>query len=234
MTRTFTIRPFDDSCEVVLYKNPTFRFEPGVTVLVGCNRSGKTTLVRRMRDLLRNEGVPSISLLKQNIEGMLSELEFRGDIGALTTQVSRGSTSEGEFAKLAFAHLLPQVRHTIEKATDEAWVFLDGLDSSLSEDQLDQVRDLADAIVESAPPGIETYVVMTTNQFTLAKDRRCLRVTDGKEVRLDTFRAYRSCVLQSARHRERAREVTEHTWQRKYSKMGDSTERVESVPEDES
>ncbi len=225
MPRTFEIRPYDDNCERILYKKPRFTFQPGVTMLLGCNRSGKTTLLRRMADVLRAEGVCVVEIMKQQMDNDMSWLSSGGSLEALSIQVSRGTTSEGEYAKLVLSGLLPKVGQAMRSGAKEIWLLLDGLDTSLSEDQLDDISGLFDAIVETAPKDAELYLVATTNQFTLAKGRRAIRVGDARELTVKSFGAYRNCILQSAKARNAAKEVTESQWERRYKDMTDSSTR---------
>lgn len=43
--------PYD--CGFNLYKKRTVEFKPGITVLVGCNGIGKSTLLRNIKDVLK-------------------------------------------------------------------------------------------------------------------------------------------------------------------------------------
>ena len=48
--------PYD--CGFDLYKKRTIELKPGITVLVGCNGIGKTTLLHNIEDVLRKEKIP--------------------------------------------------------------------------------------------------------------------------------------------------------------------------------
>jgi energy-coupling factor transporter ATP-binding protein EcfA2 len=225
--RAFDIRPYDDSCETILYKNPHFEFKPGITILLGCNGAGKTTLIRRMVDLLKKENVPTWPFLKQKITNDIEARQYyTGDISTMVQMMSKGSTSEGEFAKSQFAHMLQGLGSAVTSTkydSKERWIFMDGIDSSLSEDQLDDVNGLFDAIIETAPKGIDVYLVATTNQFALAKDHHCILVTNGKQMVPKTYTSYRSTILRSGRYKQNPRVISDNTWERKYSKLKDST-----------
>ena len=48
--------PYD--CGFNLYKKRTIELKPGITVLVGCNGIGKTTLLHNIEDVLKKEKIP--------------------------------------------------------------------------------------------------------------------------------------------------------------------------------
>ena len=48
--------PYD--CGIDLYKKKTIEIKTGVTVLVGCNGIGKTTLLHCIKDSLKKEKIP--------------------------------------------------------------------------------------------------------------------------------------------------------------------------------
>lgn len=233
--RTFDIRPYDDEGEIILYKNPHFEFKPGITILLGCNGAGKTTLMRRMIKLLDAEKIPTWSLLKQRLTRDIEARQyFTGDVETLMQMVSRSSVSEGEFAKSQFSLMLKGLGNAIVNQpheSNERWVFMDGMDSSLSEDQLDQVNDLFETVIETAPDGVDVYLIATTNQFALAKNRHCILVTNGKTMTPKTYASYRNTILNSAKQRQNAREISETTWDRKYSKMTDVMHTSEETTE---
>ena len=226
MTREFHVLPLDDDGEHVLYRKPTFAFDPGVTLLVGCNGSGKTTLMRRMTRLLKDEGVPCHALMRGSLT---SGIDMQSQMMAALSHVG-ASEGEGLMSDMGYAltGLSSTIRHDAEAGCTESWVLIDGIDSSQSEDRLDEVRDLFDAIIETAPEGLDVHVIASANQFGLARGMRCVRVTDAREFVPRGYDSWRRAILTSARWHREAPEVDERAWERTYQHMTESTRLVES------
>lgn len=233
MPVTFKMNPTDMSGENFLYPHEddepcAFAFEPGITILVGANGAGKTTLVKRMRDALDREKTPNVALIKDSIDHEIeARYEFAGDIEALTTRIERNRMSEGQGAKSTFAFLLFKI-HALMHAdaeSSERWVFIDGMDSSQSIDQLRDIAGFLDLICEDAPRDVTPYVIVTTNNFELARGRRCLCVSENVYSTPKTYRDFSATVMRSARYLERRRAVSDRQWDDVYSDMQDTIER---------
>ena len=78
-----------------LYKKKTITIEEGVTVLVGCNGTGKTTLLHQIKEQLKKENIPVLSFdnLKDGGSKALSSAGFYGDYTFMATAMA---SSEGE------------------------------------------------------------------------------------------------------------------------------------------
>lgn len=233
MPMTFSIRPFDLECEHFMYaheKNQPakFTFEPGLTVLVGANGSGKTTLMRRMAKLLEKRGVPVVKLMAQNIEHDLEAQQFwKSDTDALLTMMSASRQSEGQGAKTRFANFVPMIRQCIfaKSEHDQRWIFIDGMDSSQSIDQLIDIAGFFDAIIETAPQNVEVYLIASTNQFELAKGRRCLCVSDNTYYDIPNYRKFKSIVMKSSKTVLEPKTIGDKAWDEVWSDMADTIEK---------
>lgn len=229
MAITFEVVPFDYDSEHYLYPHEergpaTFKFEPGITILCGANGAGKTTLMKRMQALLKNEGTPVCALMRQSISRQIESIgALRGDMNAIMNGIDRNYLSEGQGAKHAFAFMLGNIHATImeEAETPERWIFIDGIDSSQSIDQLRDISGLFDAIIETAPEDREVYLIASTNQFELAKNRRCLNVSDNFVSHPKTYREFERIVMSSARYLKLKREVSDADWEDVYDTMRD-------------
>lgn len=226
MSRTFEVRPYDIQCERVIYRNPRFTFEPGLTVLTGCNGAGKTTLMCRMGEVLRDEGIPVESLMKRELGRIIDSQAFFGDTEAAVHQVWSNWQSEGEAAKSDFGFLLKRIGNLVvhtESECKERWVLIDGIDSSMSIDVLGEIRGLFDVILETAPSDVEVYLIVSTNQYELARVNTCIRVTDGEVYVPTSYEDYRDSVILSAKHKEGVEEISDDAWEEKFECMDDRT-----------
>jgi hypothetical protein len=110
-----------------------------------------------------------------------------------------------------------------DDTTRERWALIDGIDSSQSIDQLRDIAGLFDVIVETAPEDVDVYLVVSTNQFELAKNRRCICISEDTCITPKTYDEYSRAVMRSARYLQRARRVSDTEWEDTYSPMADIT-----------
>ena len=78
-----------------LYKKNTIEIKPGVTVLVGCNGIGKSTLLMQIKDKLKEDKIPYIMFdnLHDGGSKAVSEASFYSDFTFMATAMQ---SSEGE------------------------------------------------------------------------------------------------------------------------------------------
>ena len=98
MSRIFKLDedPYD-TCEI-LFKKKEVEIFPGVTVLVGCNGTGKTTLLSTIKRRLNYMDVPEYLCIKyDNVKDGGSSAKSRaGFYGDFTTLATAMCSSEGE------------------------------------------------------------------------------------------------------------------------------------------
>ena len=72
-----------------LYEKRSVTFDEGVTVLVGCNGSGKTTMLYQIKDNLRENKIPFISFdnLRDGGSNARASAGFREDFSFLSTSM---------------------------------------------------------------------------------------------------------------------------------------------------
>ena len=78
-----------------LYRKEAITIKPGVTVLVGCNGIGKTTLLHQLRDRLKKQKIPYVEYdnLYEGGKESISEAAFYENFQFITTAMQ---SSEGE------------------------------------------------------------------------------------------------------------------------------------------
>ena len=60
MSKTFTLERDYYEDKIYIYKHKNMTIESGITVLVGCNGSGKTTFIDHIERQLKKEKIPVI------------------------------------------------------------------------------------------------------------------------------------------------------------------------------
>lgn len=207
-----------------LYKKKTITIKPGVTVLVGCNGIGKSTLLRQIKDNLKQENVPYIYFdnLKDGGGHAVSEAGFYGNFGFMATAMC---SSEGENIVMNICNLAARLGQFVKNGEDpkekkytqlarsiaqingedieeheipkERWILLDAVDSGLSVDNIVDIKeDLFKTILE-CNYGNEIYIVISANEYEMARGEQCFDVYNGKYVAFKDYEEYKNLVLQS-------------------------------------
>lgn len=207
-----------------LYKKHTINIKPGVTVLVGCNGIGKTTLLKNIESELDKENIPCIRFDNLNNGGSnsLSKAVYNDDFTLLSAMMS---SSEGENIVINLGKFATRLRRFIEsgedrdkinplkvvlddylnnktekvlqKIPDERWILLDAVDSGLSIDNIIDLKEgLFDTILENNF-GKEVYIIVSANEYEMANGEQCFDVGAGKYVSLNSYEEYKDLILKS-------------------------------------
>ena len=190
-----------------LYQKSTIELEPGVTVLVGCNGIGKTTLIQQLKLLLEKEKIPVISFdnLHDGGHNARSAAVFHEDWTFVGTSMC---SSEGENISLnlgRFAGKLGDFQRS-HAGAEELWIFLDAVDSGLSVDNIVDLKGLFELILENKGQ-TEIYIVISANEYELARGEACFDVLRCKYRKFASYEAYRNFILKT-REIKNARKYT--------------------------
>ena len=216
---------------VSLTKPKQIELNPGLTVLVGCNGSGKTTLALNIKEEAKKEGIPCVFYdnLKDggsfSLSGLLAGVsEYEGD--DMSTAVSLWDASEGEAIKInvnrhstlykeflktgffrdksyKFARIF--MDDDEKEIADKRRIFIyDATDSGMSIDSIVELKLLFKNILDlSAELGLETYVLITANEYELCRNEDCFDVVKGKYLHFDDYEDYRKFILTSRSDKEK-------------------------------
>lgn len=207
-----------------LYTKKEFEFKPGVTVLVGCNGCGKTTLLHQIKDYLKSKKVPVLSFdnLHDGGSNARSEAAAMNDFTFLATA---SFSSEGENIVMNVGRLAKNLRPFIQtgesqnrgdrlckafaravwgdqeepEVPNERWLLLDAIDSGLSVDNIVDIKELLfkTIIEDSESQGIVTRIIISANEFEMAREEQCMDVHTGKYRTFKGYESYRNFVLKS-------------------------------------
>lgn len=214
--------PYDNGTNLTSPKE--IEINPGLTVIVGCNGAGKTTLIENIKDVLHKENVPFciFNNLKDGGGMSMSALiggfkEFASD--TIETGVSLWTASEGEAIKINLARnstLYEEFLNTgffknksyefskifnekEDVCTSNVRVFLyDATDSGLSIDSIIEIKNLFSKILEiSNRKDLETYIIITANEYELCRNENCFDVNKGKYITFKDYEDYRNFIIKS-------------------------------------
>lgn len=212
--------PFDETERI--YDRGGVTLSTGITVLVGCNGAGKTTLLRILKSKLKRKDVPVLCIdTLQEARDSVGRAIMRNNLN----MAAMGFTaSEGERMHLSIGQFAAGIRSFLETGkpnkdrnpfaslfegnekpivSKERWILIDSADSGMSIDNLDDINGLLDLVVEDAQAiNIDLYIVISTNQYELAKNRKCLNVQTLRPVSIKTYNRYRSVIIASRKRKE--------------------------------
>ena len=225
MSRTFKMQsdPYDTGEK--LFTKKEFTFEPGVTVLVGCNGTGKTTLLQHLEEQLKKDGVPvkSYDNLRDGGSRSISSAAFFQDFEFVATAAT---SSEGENIVMNIGKMASSLRPFIQtgetrgqsnklamafaravwgdenkdgekEVPKERWLLLDAVDSGLSVDNIVDVKEhLFKTILEDAGD-CDVYILVSANEYEIARGENCFDVRNGKYITFKDYEAYREFILKS-------------------------------------
>ena len=195
----------------------------GLTVLVGCNGAGKSTLLLNIKESCKINNIPYLSYdnLTDGGSNALSALFADGDIvgGANLWSSSEGEcikTNLGRKTKLfqefidkgivndkayRFAKIFSDKEDVI-KSKDRVFLF-DAIDSGLSVDSIVEVKSLFNVVINDFKDSDRNiYIVITANEYELARNSECFDVNTGKYIRFKDYEDYREFIIHSRKRKE--------------------------------
>jgi len=219
-----------------LYKKKDISLKSGVTVLVGCNGIGKTTMLHQIEAKLKEKKIPCIYYdnLHEGGSSSISEAMFYGDsvFGATAMCSSEGENIVMNMGKLAskLGHFiktgesrkrskLEQSMRTAygvkeeapEEPIKERWILLDAIDSGLSVDNIVDLKEYLFKVIQehSKELGVDTYIVISANEYEMARNEQCFLVHEGKYVPIDSYEEYRGLVVLSREYKDKRQGIQE-------------------------
>lgn len=196
--------PYDE--EANLFNKATFTFRRGFNILVGCNGSGKSTVLRSVKYYL-----DSNKILHKRFDNLtdggghsMSKALFHNDLSSVARMYM---SSEGECIHLNIGNLVSTLRRTLINSDDksEFWLLLDAIDSGLSIDNIIDVKDglqfASDKLYEEF--GTNVYIVSTANTYELTCDCHCIDVRTGGTISFKDYEDYRKFILNSKEHKSK-------------------------------
>lgn len=197
---------YKDYCDIGcdIYKNETIEIQSGLTVLVGCNGMGKTTLIHQLKSQVKKENIPTISYdnLHEGGDHAKSEAGFRNDWDFVATSLQ---SSEGENIVMNVGKLASKIGRFVKdnKGSSELWIFLDAVDSGLSVDNVVDIKRYLFKTIFDDNPNTDIYIIASANEYELARDESCFDVYNGKYIKFKDYEEYRNFILESRKIKDK-------------------------------
>lgn len=213
-----------------LFKRKTIEILPNqITCLVGCNGSGKTTVIEQLIQELESQGVQDISDTKEynpmsGIFDVITKEEKKEpeayllsfDKNARFTPNEKGNAHDW-FQENDIAHIFGSTLSTGEEVVNRLvgvikaikllisknkpfWLFLDDIDVGTS---IDVILDMHQTLIEINKLEIEHYIVVSSNAFELIRGFNSIYVRDMSEHIFNDYEEYKKFVLKSRKDKDR-------------------------------
>jgi AAA+ ATPase superfamily predicted ATPase len=187
-----------------LYRKKSVDFLSGTTIMVGPNGVGKTTLIRCIEDIFRDNNIKVFNYDNLHSSGStsLSSALFYNDLSSFATMVS---SSEGENILFNIRSSLGKIKRYVdsqmEKENEPAILLFDAIDSGLSLDFMFDIKRLFNAIVDSEPEEYQKriFIICTSNSYELSRGFRCWDVKGSKEIYFNKYQEYADFIINTRR-----------------------------------
>lgn len=188
--------PYDEG--VNLFAKTTITLKPGVTVLVGCNGAGKTTMLQSIKTMLRDEKIDFYQYDNLYEGGAFAkdEAAYRGN---MTLVVTMTCSSEGENIIINLGTVSESLGKWVRthSGLEEYFILFDAIDSGLS---IDNIMDVKKYLFETILKDIQNkpvYIIVSANSYEMCCGENCLDVQHGKYVTFKDYNEYREFILRS-------------------------------------
>lgn len=177
----------------------------GLTVLVGCNGSGKTTTLDYIKDAYKKNKSYKIF----SWDGTKDKRDTRDSTlygGVMDVFATIFSSSEGEEININIGLLAQKIGAFIRGNADkDIIVLLDALDSGLSVDNIVETKRFFKELVipDVEKMGHKCYVIASANEYELARGERCIDARSGKEISFESYEEYRKYILGSRKKKDK-------------------------------
>lgn len=196
--------PYEKGESGRIYLKSEIEIKSGVTILAGCNGSGKTTFLNLIEDTLKQDSDVAVLHYDNLHEGGDRAKESAGWHDNLNLLATLMQSSEGEqiITNLGTtARKIGAFVHKYAASHKEIWILLDAIDSGLSIDNIESVKtELFATIVEDfeQKESCDVYIVVSANSYELCRNSNCFDVRSGEYIQFADYEDYRKFILQSA------------------------------------
>lgn len=180
-----------------LYSKDNITINEGLTILVGCNGAGKTSLLHILRNELTRKEIPFYSFDNMS-DGGNTERQKALNAQEINYLATLATSSEGEQIVCIINSLAKKIGSfiTSNSKAKEIWLFFDAVDSGMSIDNIDDIKSFFRFIINHEKEK-QIHIVCSANSYEMAREAPCFDVYEGKYVNFKTYDEYRDFVLKS-------------------------------------
>lgn len=203
MSNSVTIKIPEDYLDLgySLYGGDEVTIRPYLTVLVGCNGSGKSTFLKIVEDEIKGDEDTLVIKYNHLWDGRYAKDKalMRGD---METAARMFIASEGEAMKANLGELVASIGRQIHNSkARNIWILLDAMDSGFSIDNIVDMKDFFQFLFMQEKDRV-IYVLIAANSFELARSERCLDVQNMVYTDFADYEEYRDFILGTREKRD--------------------------------
>ncbi len=195
----------------IFFKKSEVEFQPGTTVLVGCNGYGKSTMLECIKAQCRTDDIFFIEF--ESVGDRHRDRSAAGFYGDIDFLASSFCSSEGEKITMSLSKFAGSLGNFVRKHSDEKIlvVTMDALDSGYSIDNVVEAKELLFKTVlkDCESKGIELYIFVTANAYELVNGEKCFDPIKGEYVTFENYEQYKKFVLGTRKIKDRRYKTTE-------------------------
>lgn len=174
----------------------------GLTVLVGCNGSGKTTFLRICGELLKKEPDTLVIKYSNQFDGGKTAQDIALLEGSMDKLARLTFGSEGEAMAENFKTLVRNIGTKVRNSKAKNVVLLlDAMDSGYSIDNIVEMKGFFNFLQAEEPDRV-FYIIAAANSFELVRNENCLDIQEMKYRKFTTYEGYRNFILKSRAKRD--------------------------------
>lgn len=200
-----------------LFENEKLVLEDNsITCLIGCNGTGKTTIVKTIEKTLFRRNAFEIRGKYMDFRGCFQDKSYNNEIYISFNKFFEQPNSEEEciFSKLQlnfvstgegiisrYGNALQLLGKEVVKPENKGkqiYIFFDDCDAGTSIDVILEIKDVLNLIKESCEQnGLTYYIILTANSYELCRDLDCISVHNFEHKKFNSYEEYKQFVLES-------------------------------------
>lgn len=179
-----------------LFSKSTIQLKEGVTVLVGCNGYGKSTMLKCIKNYLNNENIDYI-FYDNLFDGGLNAKSEAGFYGKMDLLASMACSSEGENIVINMGTQAARIGSWVRKHPeyDEYFILFDAIDSGLSIDNIVDVKEYLFKTILDDNKDKKIYIIVSANSYEMCAGENCFDVNECKYIKFKDYNEYREYIL---------------------------------------
>lgn len=184
-----------------LFNKEEISINEGITVLVGCNGTGKSTLQQAILKQLKKEKIQYVywDNHKDDKDTDAGYLAMKGDYGLLANNFA---ASEGEQIANKLDRIVAKtgnVVRSLRKEDNQFWLIMDAVDSGYSVDNIVELKDFIKNVLipDLKDSKKKCYVLISANEYEMARDEACFDVHNCEYIKFGDYEEYRNFILNS-------------------------------------
>lgn len=184
-----------------LFNKGEISISEGITVLVGCNGTGKSTLQQAILRQLKKEKIPHVywDNHKDDKDTDAGYLAMQGDYGLLANNFA---ASEGEQIANKLDRIVAKtgnVVRSLRKEDNQFWLIMDAVDSGYSVDNIVELKDFIKKVLipDLAKVNKKCYILISANEYEMARNEACFDVYNCEYITFKDYEEYRNFILNS-------------------------------------